>query len=1088
MSLIAWFPLNNNKNNIGEGTYSISNTPSFSSTGKTANYCGSFSTVGSANTYLTSQTLPLNNNSPISIFCWVYMNSYSTTGANLNGIVSNHNHDGNGLGLTLRNNGSSYQVSFSAPVGSTLSSRVFSSIYGATTFTTGSWHHIGMVYNGTDIRLYLDGVEQTIVNNGTNTGKTYFTYTATNGSNNPIGIACWSTSYGSYGSDCKLQDVRVYNHALSNVEIRNLNRALVLHYDFENMYKQVDYIQSSGTQWFDSGITIGANTRIKTKLKINAFASYYFLYGAWSVFALSPRSDNTLCIAGGGTNIQPFPNSSTTYNTSTIYEIDHKPNSFTINGTSYSLEGSSNTTGSGRNILIFAASNSGNTPYSGWYARANIYYFQIYDGDKIVRDYIPVVRKTDGVVGMYDKVNNVFYTNAGSGSFTASETVTSNEILDCSGNGIDGTSSGLTITTSNIGTTAVSFNGSSSKIDTNIPMTTNMTFACWLKFNGTGGYHIIDCRAASGETGTQPMYGGTAYGLQCYSSAGGSYTWSAATCGFTTGTWYHVVVAYTSSNATLYINGVSKGTQSGTFGSNFGTRLMRVGTRCTGANWFNGVISDVRVYNSTLSVSDIQELYNTRFMIDNKGNFYCDGLLSSDDSPNITSTGIAKVNDIGTGANTFSFGGAYTRLDYIQFSGTQFINSGVTSMTAPFKVEIKYNKTNTETSDQCLFGQRQFGKFTNIYNNYYESAFGNSASGSESGDSKIHTVIMDSSSGLYKDGTQLISGTLGNASSSYPALIGAFSEADPSGAKWFFKGQIYKLDIYSNNSLIRSFIPVKRNSDNALGMYDCVNGVFYANSGSGSFTAGTSMGKLATIGCNNFYRDGGACVGKYELTQFGRYQTYTLSISAGTGTNVTVNRTSSPNAGASTGNLSNGASIYTGDTLTISYSVSSGYNISTHTVNGSTFTSGASYTVSSNISVVTTAVVAQSWHTVFSGSQTFNFNANSYGNTTITLSGLKANVPTKVTGTAYKDADLTASGYGTGWYNQPTAYSFSDQSTPYSKTGVYAYPQYSQADILITINTPTSANTFPISRYWGDDSAVVAGCSKLTLTKVEQYY
>jgi hypothetical protein len=35
-----------------------------------------------------------------------------------------------------------------------------------------------------------------------------------------------------------------------------------------------------------------------------------------------------------------------------------------------------------------------------------------------VRDFIPVYRKSDSVVGMYDSVNDVFYTNKWSGSFT----------------------------------------------------------------------------------------------------------------------------------------------------------------------------------------------------------------------------------------------------------------------------------------------------------------------------------------------------------------------------------------------------------------------------------------------------------------------------------------------------------------------------------------------------------------------------------------------------------------------------------------------------------------------------------------------
>ena len=86
-------------------------------------------------------------------------------------------------------------------------------------------------------------------------------------------------------------------------------------------------------------------------------------------------------------------------------------------------------------------------------------------------------------------------------------------------------------------------------------------------------------------------------------------------------------------------------------------------------------------------------------------------------------------------------------------------------------------------------------------------------------------------------------------------------------------------------------------------------------------------------------------------------KSYTLSISAGTGSSITVNRTSSPYAGGSTGNLSNGATIYYGDALYITFGASTGFSLSTHTVNGSSFTSGSTYSVTSAVTVNSTASV-----------------------------------------------------------------------------------------------------------------------------------
>lgn len=86
-------------------------------------------------------------------------------------------------------------------------------------------------------------------------------------------------------------------------------------------------------------------------------------------------------------------------------------------------------------------------------------------------------------------------------------------------------------------------------------------------------------------------------------------------------------------------------------------------------------------------------------------------------------------------------------------------------------------------------------------------------------------------------------------------------------------------------------------------------------------------------------------------------KSFTLSVSVGAHTTIVVNRTSSLLGSGSTGNLSNGSTIYYNDVLEISFSVSDGCVLSTHTVNGSAFTSGSSHTVTAAVSVVSSATV-----------------------------------------------------------------------------------------------------------------------------------
>ena len=89
---------------------------------------------------------------------------------------------------------------------------------------------------------------------------------------------------------------------------------------------------------------------------------------------------------------------------------------------------------------------------------------------------------------------------------------------------------------------------------------------------------------------------------------------------------------------------------------------------------------------------------------------------------------------------------------------------------------------------------------------------------------------------------------------------------------------------------------------------------------------------------------------------------YTLSVSAGTGSTIKVDRTTSAlgSSLAATGVISNGASVYKGDKLKITFTPGTNYGIDKHTVNGNSFTSGNVHTVSGNVTVQSTAYLLAS--------------------------------------------------------------------------------------------------------------------------------
>ena len=59
-----------------------------------------------------------------------------------------------------------------------------------------------------------------------------------------------------------------------------------------------------------------------------------------------------------------------------------------------------------------------------WTPIGSYYYVKIFDNsENLIFDGIPCLRKSDNVAGLFDKVNNIFYTNQGSGSFTLGDYV-----------------------------------------------------------------------------------------------------------------------------------------------------------------------------------------------------------------------------------------------------------------------------------------------------------------------------------------------------------------------------------------------------------------------------------------------------------------------------------------------------------------------------------------------------------------------------------------------------------------------------------------------------------------------------------------
>ena len=204
-------------------------------------------------------------------------------------------------------------------------------------------------------------------------------------------------------------------------------------FDYNNYYK-LEYIESSGTQYIETNVLVNETTNIEIKCIFTKLFDYNMAVGVWSCLSASTTSTGNACISANGV----ADNNISTYQLglNTIYEIRLGPmfSGANVNGTEVFSSNVNNVVSTTATISIFAAkdnstvNNTGsNVPmaeyWGGSYGYVKVFYCKLYIGDTLIRSFVPAKRKSDNVLGLYDEVNGVFYTNAGTGTFIEGPTI-----------------------------------------------------------------------------------------------------------------------------------------------------------------------------------------------------------------------------------------------------------------------------------------------------------------------------------------------------------------------------------------------------------------------------------------------------------------------------------------------------------------------------------------------------------------------------------------------------------------------------------------------------------------------------------------
>ena len=208
MSLQVWLPLTKDLRQQGLSNITVTNNgATFNSAGKLGG-CYEFASGKRIQTTLPS-TSNLNSKA-ISFACWVNVSSWNSSYDCLMSIA-----DGTGWQqsrATLCRNNTASTLCWNIADGNT-STRV----YTTTSLSTNTWYHIACTYDGANLKIYVNGA----LNNSA-------AATLSIGYAGTFNIGGWSGN--NYPINCKMNDVRVYNHCLSLMEVKELAKGLVLHY------------------------------------------------------------------------------------------------------------------------------------------------------------------------------------------------------------------------------------------------------------------------------------------------------------------------------------------------------------------------------------------------------------------------------------------------------------------------------------------------------------------------------------------------------------------------------------------------------------------------------------------------------------------------------------------------------------------------------------------------------------------------------------------------------------------------------------------------------------------------------------------
>lgn len=299
-------------------------------------------------------------------------------------------------------------------------------------------------------------------------------------------------------------------------------------------YTQLDYIESNGTQYIDTGLYYNSTMRIVADVQPFTHSAHACLCSSRD--GTQSNTMMILLLSGVNWNIDRGSSATNRHAFSTVSNrkriiIDLNQGNATVDTVNYTYP-TDTFSATSSTIQIFRDGYG-----SQYYLSAKLFSFKIYDNTTLKRNFIPAMRNSDNKIGLYDLVGQTFYTDVAGGNFTGQSLKISstNTLYYFNGESLNdqsGNNNGVTNHNISIDTSYKKFNNSSMYFDGSSYLSLDQNY-----ITGTNDWTIDWWEYRLDTTSNRAVYhsnyaANTGYGMLIgYSSGNNVYAYATSASG-----------------------------------------------------------------------------------------------------------------------------------------------------------------------------------------------------------------------------------------------------------------------------------------------------------------------------------------------------------------------------------------------------------------------------------------------------------------------------------------------------------------------------------------------------------------------------